>query len=111
MVTYKSIEISIEDIDEMVKDVFKGKYGNGERRKRELLGMYDYIQDRVNEIDKLAYEVLSGKWDNAGKRKQLLEAAGHNYELVQFRVNMLMKQHKKNRFLFVFKIFKSRGIL
>ncbi len=41
-------------------------------------------------VDELAQEVLTGKWGNGGERKQRLEAAGHDYDAVQRRVNEIL---------------------
>ncbi len=41
-------------------------------------------------IDTLAQEVIDGKWGNGKRRKIRLEAAGHDYEEVQKRVNELL---------------------
>ena len=51
--TGSKIENNINEIDEIVFDVIKGKYGNGEERKINLKNKgYDYevIQKRVNEL-------------------------------------------------------------
>lgn len=38
------------DIEQIVKDVIAGKYGNGQERKDRLCNIYDQVQARVNEI-------------------------------------------------------------
>lgn len=42
------------DIDQLAKDVIKGKYGNGKKRKEKLesmqIGLYTKVQKRVNEL-------------------------------------------------------------
>ena len=94
-------------VDEIVKEVINGKWGNGNDRKRRLTAAgYDYsvIQNRVNElvssktstpaksVDELAKEVLAGKWGNGDARKTVLTNAGYDYVKVQERVNELVKQ-------------------
>lgn len=42
------VEASAADIDQMARDVLKGKYGNGETRKKLLGSNYAAVQHRVN---------------------------------------------------------------
>lgn len=42
-------------------------------------------------IEQLALEVIDGKWGNGEERKHLLESCGYSYELVQARVNQILK--------------------
>ncbi len=91
-----------KDIDDIVKEVIAGKWGNGEERKTRLTAAgYDYrsVQAKVNEalnvtakksVDEIAREVIAGKWSNGEERKTRLTKAGYNYSAVQARVNKLL---------------------
>lgn len=52
--------------------------------------------DTLDDIDKLAREVISGKWGNGEIRKQKLTEAGHNFHVVQARVNAMLKEDESN---------------
>lgn len=93
-----------KDIEEIVKEVISGIWGNGEIRKVNLTNAgYDYnsIQNKVNEmlnnkvslkdINEIAKEVISGKWGNGTDRKQSLTQAGYDYNVVQNKVNEMLK--------------------
>lgn len=41
-------------------------------------------------VDEVAREVIRGEWGNGSDRRQRLEAAGHNYDAVQDRVNAIL---------------------
>lgn len=41
---------SVDNIEQLAKDVINGKYGNGEERKKSLGDLYPEVQKRVNEI-------------------------------------------------------------
>lgn len=43
-------ESNINVIDEIAKDVIRGRYGNGEARRQALGSLYDEVQKRVNEM-------------------------------------------------------------
>lgn len=45
-------------------------------------------------IYKLALEVIDGKWGNGKERKDLLTSCGYSYELVQKKVNEILKGQK-----------------
>ena len=92
--------------EEVAKEVIAGKWGNGEDRKQRLTAAgynYSLIQAKVNElmgtstpvpsksIDELAREVIQGKWGNGQDRKNRLTAAGYDYNIIQARVNELLK--------------------
>ena len=85
--------------DELAREVLKGKYGNGEERKKKLGSRYQEVQNRVNEllkqnekcINDIAREVINGNWGNGQQRKEKLEKAGFNYQLVQNRVNEILR--------------------
>lgn len=86
----------LKSIDEVAREILKGKWGNGEDRKTALAKAgYDYaaVQAKVNEllniksIDEIVQEVLAGKWGNGATRKKKLTAAGYDYSEVQAAVN------------------------
>lgn len=90
-------------IDEVVREVINGDWGNGNERKNRLTSAgYDYasVQNKVNEllgvkayrksVDELAREVIRGTWGNGSMRKQRLTQAGYDYDTVQKRVNELL---------------------
>jgi hypothetical protein len=76
-----------KSLDDYVRDVWNGVYGNGEERKQKLGNIYNEVQKRVNEYIKMSEEVIEGKHGNYPERKNKLEALGYNYELVQKIVN------------------------
>lgn len=45
-------------------------------------------------VDELAQEVIAGKWGNGTDRKERLTAAGHDYKVVQNRVNTILGAQK-----------------
>lgn len=93
---------------EVAKEVYEGKWGNGQERKDRLTAAgYDYneVQKLVNKlvngestdapakksIEEIAKEVTAGVWGNGLERKEKLTAAGYNYATVQKLVNKLLK--------------------
>lgn len=44
-----------------------------------------------NLVDIIAHEVIDGKWGNGEARKILLEKCGYSYEVIQARVNEILK--------------------
>ena len=89
------VQNSVDKIEDIARDVIKGKYGNGEERKQKLGNLYNDVQKRVNEIlgekpniDVLARDVIRGKYGNGEERKQKL---GKLYNEVQTRVNEILK--------------------
>jgi len=95
-----------KSIDEIVKEVINGKWGNGDVRKKALAAAgYDIetVQARVNQllntpvpkpalksIDVIAKEVIAGKWGVGLGRKSALNGVGYNANDVQARVNQLL---------------------
>lgn len=91
----ENVQNSVDKIEDIARDVIKGKYGNGEERKQKLGNLYNDVQKRVNEIlgekpniDLLARDVIMGKYGNGEERKQKL---GKLYNEVQNRVNEILK--------------------
>ncbi len=98
--------VKTTDIDAVAKDVIRGKYGNGDERKKNLAAAgYDpaKVQARVNEImhgedkkaddlDAVAKDVIKGKYGNGDERKKNLTAAGYDPAKVQAKVNELLRK-------------------
>lgn len=97
-------------LDDVARQVIKGRFGNGEERKQKLRSAgYDpvQVQERVNVllgkiptptepfklVDEVAKEVLNGKWGNGNQRKSALIGAGYDYDKVQAKVNELVRSH------------------
>lgn len=100
------------DIHAIAQEVIKGKYGNGNDRKRALENLgynYNEVQAEVNRIlgkgsssgssssnsssynvTAIAKDVISGKYGNGETRKKNLESRGYNYNEVQKEVNRLL---------------------
>lgn len=79
-------------------DVMKGKYGNGEERKKRLAAAgFDYwaVQHLVNGLakgyDQVAKDVINGKYGNDQARINALKAKGYDAALVQDIVNAMLK--------------------
>ena len=79
-----------QTIDDIVRDVLDGKYGNGETRKKKLGKNYAKVQKRIDKLYDIADEVIEGKWGKGWNREQSLNGAGYPYELVQRIVNEKM---------------------
>lgn len=85
------------DIDKIVNDVIRGKYGNGATRKKLLGNLYNEVQEKVNKvlsdnsrssnIEDLAIRTIKGEFGNGQERRQRL---GQNYRPVQDRVNEML---------------------
>lgn len=102
--TVNKKDLTTKTVDELAREVFAGKWGNGEDRKNRLTAAgYNYtsVQAKVNElmgksttgktVDELAREVIQRLWGNGAERKNRLTAAGYDYSFVQKKVNELMK--------------------
>ncbi len=97
-----------KSISQLADEVLRGEWGNGDdRRVRLTAAGYDYtaVQQEVNRrigagaphpeprksVDQVAREVIRGEWGNGVTRRQRLTGAGYNYDLVQRRVNELLR--------------------
>ena len=59
------------------------------------------MQSKVNELtknkksavdyNKIAKEVIQGKWGNGDERRKRLKQAGYDYNIIQKKVNELLK--------------------
>lgn len=81
-------------INELVVEVWEGKWGNGHDRVERLIKAgynYDQVQSMVTKIGKVAEEVWAGKWGNGLARKKALTDAGYDYDTVQAVVNMMIR--------------------
>lgn len=94
-------------IDEVAREVIKGKYGNGPIRVRRLIAAgynAEKVQARVDEIlsppkgrksiTQLAAEVFAGKWGNDPQRSRDLKEAGYDPKAVQAEVNRQAKSRR-----------------
>lgn len=75
------------NIDDIVRDVLAGNYGNGEERIKALGNNYEAVQARINQLYNIADDVINGDWGNGWNREQALNAAGYPYDIVQSIVN------------------------
>ena len=78
------------DIDDVVFDVIKGRYGNGTNRIKSIeVAGYDYneVQRRVNEYYIMANRVINGDYGNGDERKEKLALTGYRYNITQYIVN------------------------
>lgn len=94
---------SSKSLADVAKEVWAGKWGNGDERKTALeKAGYNYsdVQTLVNAMSTstnsttvydVALEVIAGKWGNGSDRKTALTNAGYNYSEVQNVVNILLK--------------------
>lgn len=86
----------IVDNETYINLLCKDGYATSRSYKKGILSLiatYDlnkYSYDNVKDIDSVALSVLRGNWGNGEERREKLEAAGHDYQLVQSRVNELI---------------------
>lgn len=95
-----------KNVNTLAKEVLAGKWGNGTDRKNRLTKAgYDYnkVQAAVNKLVKasqmtqdkiinaVAHEVIVGRWGNGQERIDRLKAAGYNVDVIQSRVNEILK--------------------
>lgn len=95
-----------KSVNTLAKEVLAGKWGNGADRKSRLAKAgYDYskVQAAVNKLVKasqmtqdkiinaVAHEVIAGRWGNGQERIDRLKAAGYNVDVIQSRVNEILK--------------------
>ena len=101
-------DVRLKDNKTIAEEVYNGRWGNGEERKRRLTEAgYDYkaIQTIVNKLVKaeekpitetksletIANEVINGRWGNGEERKKRLTEAGYDYNTVQSLVDKMLK--------------------
>lgn len=81
---YNAINTLLTDL---IVDTYKGKYGNGEARKKNLGCRYSEVQSYVN----IVAEVIKGKYGNGGTRAINIRNMGYDYSIVQTCINKIMK--------------------
>lgn len=74
----------VQSLDEIAKDVIRGKYGNGEARKKALGVNYNKVQARVDEIITKAKKAVNGDYGNGAERRRRL---GSDYKVIQWYIN------------------------
>lgn len=98
--------IKLKSDDEIVQEIMKGLWGNGEERKQKLQNAgyeYNSIQSKVNEFirqnsnrksnEEIAKEIVKkGNWGVGQERIDNLTKAGYNAEEIQKIVNSLMSK-------------------
>lgn len=98
--------IKLKSDDEIVQEIMKGLWGNGEERKQKLQKAgyeYNSIQSKVNEFirqnsnrksnEEIAKEIVKkGNWGVGQERIDNLTKAGYNAEEIQKIVNSLMSK-------------------
>ena len=89
-------------VEEAAKDgyfpVIEGNFENAVKRRwmkvngKNIRGFIcpNFASKATADLDTLAMEVIGGKWGNNPERKRKLEAAGHDYQKVQKRVNQIL---------------------
>jgi len=81
---YNAINLLLSDL---IIDAYKGKYGNGETRKKNLGCRYSEVQSYVNIVS----DVIKGKYGNGGNRVNAIKSLGYDYNIVQICANKIMK--------------------
>lgn len=98
--------IKLKSDDEIVQEIMKGLWGNGEERKQKLQNAgyeFNRIQSKVNEFvrqnsnkksnEEIAKEIVEkGNWGVGQERIDNLTKAGYNAEEIQKIVNSLMSK-------------------
>ena len=92
--TTKTKAASNKNMNQLVVEIFEGKWGNGTTRKKKLLNAgYSYtdVQKTVDKALAIAKEVIQGKWYNGAARKSALTKAGYDYTTIQKIVDIILK--------------------
>ena len=71
-------------IETLALETLKGKYGDGEERKKKLGENYSKVQKKINSCYELVTKVKQGVYGNGDERKKAL---GKNYKIVQYIIN------------------------
>lgn len=74
-------------LTDLIVDTYKGKYGNGETRKKNLGCRYSQVQSYVNIVS----DAIKGRYGNGGTRAVAIRNMGHDYNIVQSCINKIMK--------------------
>lgn len=81
---YNAINALLSDL---IIDTYKGRYGNGERRKKNLGCRYSEVQSYVNIVS----DTIKGRYGNGGTRAINIRNIGYDYNIVQTCINKIMK--------------------
>ena len=81
---YNAINTLLTDL---VVATYRGKYGNGETRKKNLGCRYSQVQAYVNIVS----DTIKGKYGNGGTRAINIRNMGYDYNIVQTCINKIMK--------------------
>lgn len=87
----KAPAVEKKPLQDVVKEVLSGDWGNGAQRKTALVNAgYDYteVQKEVTRITKLTDRALKGEFGTGADRKKAL---GKDYDLVQWNINRILK--------------------
>lgn len=87
----KAPVVEKKPLQDVVKEVLSGDWGNGAQRKTALVNAgYDYteVQKEVTRITKLTDRALKGEFGTGAERKKAL---GKDYDLVQWNINRILK--------------------
>lgn len=74
-------------LTDLVVDTYRGKYGNGETRKKNLGCHYSQVQSYVNIVS----DAIKGRYGNGGTRAIAIRTMGYDYNIVQTCINKIMK--------------------
>lgn len=74
-------------LTDLVVDTYRGKYGNGETRKKNLGCRYSQVQSYVNIVS----DAIKGRYGNGGTRAIAIRTMGYDYNIVQTCINKIMK--------------------
>lgn len=81
-------DVKKESIKDLALEVWRGKYGNGEARKKALGSRYNEVQAEVERSYHVARAVIQGKYGNGDARKKAL---GLEYDYIQTIVDILLR--------------------
>lgn len=87
----KAPAVEKKPLQDVVKEVLSGEWGNGAQRKTALVNAgYDYaeVQKEVTRITKLTDRALKDEFGTGAERKKAL---GKDYDLVQWNINRILK--------------------
>lgn len=100
----KNSYTKLKSDEEIIEEILKGLWGNGEERKQKLQNAgyeFNSIQQKINELygqnsirktnEEIAKEVIKGNFGNGQERIDKLKKAGYNPDEIQKIVNKLMQ--------------------
>lgn len=74
-------------LTDLIIDTYRGKYGNGETRKKNLGCRYSQVQSYVNIVS----DAIKGRYGNGGTRAIAIRTMDYDYNIVQTCINKIMK--------------------